>query len=57
MTWLTSDLRTGLEPPVAQNRERLIQKAGMVGAVWMGLSALLAATLLGVHVDPFSRNR
>ena len=52
MTRADPDLRIGLELLAAQNRERLIQKV-KVGAVWMGLLALLAATLLGVHVDPF----
>ena len=51
MTRADPDLRIGLELLAAQNRERLIQKV-KVGAVWMGLLALLAATLLGVHVDP-----
>jgi polar amino acid transport system permease protein len=46
------DLSMGLELLAAQNRERLIQKV-KVGAVWLGLVALLVATLLGVHVDPF----
>jgi len=52
MTPVDPDLRMGLELLAAQNKERLVQKV-KVGAVWMGLLALLAATLLGVHVDPF----
>jgi len=46
------DLGMGLELLAAQNRERLIQNV-KVGAVWVGLVALLAAMLLAVHVDPF----
>jgi polar amino acid transport system permease protein len=45
------DLGMGLELLTAQNRERLIHNV-KVGVVWVGLVVLLAAMLLGVHVDP-----
>ncbi len=51
MTPADPDLRMGLELLAVQNREQLIQRV-KVGAVWMGLLALTAAILLGVHVDP-----
>jgi len=51
MTPVDPDLRMGLELLAAQNKERLVQKV-KVGAVWMGLLALLVAMLLGVRVDP-----
>ena len=51
-TAVDPDLGMGLELLAAQNRERLIQNV-KVGAVWVGLVALLGAMLLGVHVDPF----
>ena len=44
------DLSMGLELLAAQNRARLIQSA-KVGAVWVGLVALLAATLLQLRID------
>jgi polar amino acid transport system permease protein len=50
-TAVDPDLGMGLELLAVQNRERLIQNV-KVGAVWVGLVALLAAMLLGVHVDP-----
>lgn len=50
-TAVDPDLSMGLELLAAQNRSRLIQNV-KVGAVWVGLVALLAAMLLGVHVDP-----
>ena len=50
-TAVDPDLSMGLELLAAQNRARLIQNV-KVGAVWVGLVALLAAMLLGVHVDP-----
>jgi polar amino acid transport system permease protein len=51
MTAVDPDLSMGLELLAAQNRERLIHSV-KVGVVWVGLVALLAAMLLGVHVDP-----
>jgi polar amino acid transport system permease protein len=44
------DLSMGLELLAAQNRERLIQSV-KVGAVWVGLVALLAAMLLQLRLD------
>jgi polar amino acid transport system permease protein len=44
------DLSMGLELLAAQNRERLIQKV-KVAAVWLGLVALLVATLLQLQID------
>ncbi len=45
-----SDLSMGLELLAAQNRARLIQSA-KVGAIWVGLVALLAVTLLQLRID------
>jgi polar amino acid transport system permease protein len=50
-TAVDPDLSMGLELLAAQNRSRLIQNV-KVGAVWVGLVALLVAMLLGVRVDP-----
>jgi polar amino acid transport system permease protein len=44
------DLNMGLELLAAQNRARLIQNA-KVAAVWVGLVALLAVTLLQLRID------